>query len=119
MSAWIKEYKLTFGFGERHIWSVWGAKGGVHLWITPRPNGEDYGGVEYHYRDIPRGRAPSSKDCWLIGGLCHHSGSSLYASERYIPFWRQNKNEHEYILKMLEVDACAQFGTNYEVEDDD
>jgi hypothetical protein len=30
-------------------------------------------------------RAPSHKDCWLIGGQCWHDGTSLYAEEHVWP----------------------------------
>jgi hypothetical protein len=46
------------------------------------------GGVEYHYRAAPyymRTEGPSHERCWILGGPCWHDGTSLWASEHWIP----------------------------------
>lgn len=46
------------------------------------------GGIETHYRTPPdymRDDQPSHEHCWILGGKCWHDGSSLAATERWIP----------------------------------
>lgn len=85
----------------RHTWSVVGAKGGIHLTIND--NGESAshqwdrysGGLEVHWRTPPEYKkddAPDHDNCWLLNGPCWRDGSSLEASERWIPFWIAGKH---------------------------
>ena len=115
-----RKYELSFPFGQpRHVWSIVGAAGGIHLHITdygdPRDcGGTRYqGGVEVHWRHPPpslAGDPPSHDQCWLLGCPCWHDGSSLQASERYIPVWETGGElVHEYIWNMLECDADDHF----------
>jgi len=79
---------------DRHIWSLAGPLGGVHIWAkrtddkTYRRYGERYfGGVECH---SPKplydfAREPSDAHCWLIDGPCWHDGSALQFSEQVEP----------------------------------
>lgn len=78
----------------RHIWSVSGPGGGIHVWASHLDGDAAFwgsnwiGGVEVHSR-VPmyEGQAPHD-ECWLIGGKCFHDGSSLYFSENIAPMLR-------------------------------
>jgi hypothetical protein len=109
--------ELIYGFkpatveNDRHIWSVVGPAGGVHIWAAPSPwkpgdrfYGQEmfYGGIEVHSRTPMYGDHASQDECWLIGGPCWHDGSSLYFSESIEPRLRGYKDEwsegvHEYM----------------------
>ena len=46
------------------------------------------GGVEYHHRAAPdymAGEDATHEHCWILGGPCWHDGTSLWASEHWIP----------------------------------
>lgn len=47
------------------------------------------GGVEFHYRhpeDYMSAEYPCTHDhCWILGGKCWHDGTSLWASEYWVP----------------------------------
>ncbi len=46
------------------------------------------GGVEYHCRTAPdymRDKTASHTHCFVLGGPCWHDGTSLWASEHWIP----------------------------------
>jgi len=46
------------------------------------------GGVEYHHRAAPEylfGKDAAHEHCWILGGPCWHDGTSLWASEHWIP----------------------------------
>ena len=48
-------------------------------------------GVETHYASAPDymdGEAPSHENCWILGGPCWHDGTSLWASEHWLPHFR-------------------------------
>ena len=119
------KYEYTNRFNVVHQWSVVGARMGIHVHIGDM--GEEYakkyggkrysGGIEIHYRQPPdwlRDDLPH-KSCWLLGGPCWHDGSSLQASEIWIPFWLQDPHDHERMfreiereLEMREADAHEQ-----------
>lgn len=114
------KYEFTLRFGKPfHLWSLLGARGGLHLHITDngeehaREYGERYhGGIEIHYRTPPdymQDTPPTSDECWLLHAPCWHDGSSLQASERWIPMWLTNQHDHEYMFRMLAVDADHHF----------
>ena len=103
------EYEPNFGIG-RHTWSVCGARIGAHLHISDigEERGREYGrysgGIEIHYRTPPeymKNDAPTSINCWLIGGPCWHDGSSMQATEKWIPMWLRNTNDHAVIFREL------------------
>lgn len=125
------KYRCKYTFEKRfavprHEWSLIGRHGGLHLHISGyKPlYGEEIewsGGIEIHYRVPPEFRqndAPDHDDCWLLHGPCWHDGSSLQASEIWIPRWIVNPHDHENMFRMLEVEADYRFGTA-DKEDDE
>jgi hypothetical protein len=54
------------------------------------------GGVEYHHRTPPdymSDKDASHELCWILGGKCWHDGSSLWASEHWIPLLERSGEE--------------------------
>ena len=55
------------------------------------------GGVEFHYRaptDWMRQDYSCTHDrCWILGGKCWHDGTSLWASEHWIPMLERSGEE--------------------------
>lgn len=102
------EYTRLFG-SPSHIWSAIGAKSGIHLWIRDsgekaNPDSRFYGGIEIHYRQPPdymRDDPPSHDECWLLKCPCWHDGSSLQASEIYIPMWLANPHDHDGMFEII------------------
>jgi len=103
------EYFRSFG-APTHRWSVVGPKGGLHLRIT------DYGeranrlgprydsGLEVHWRTplwSTRDEAPIADHCWLLQCPCWHDGSSLIATEKWIPKWLADPHNHDAIFEEL------------------
>ncbi len=101
-----------------HVWSVETALGAVHLHITDY--GEDRsqhfvdrysGGVEYHWRYPPAHaphKAPDHTDCPYVHGVCWHDGTSMYASDYYVPMIENAgsiDSVHEMIFLSLERDV--------------
>jgi hypothetical protein len=96
----------------------------MHLHIDDM--GEDHGlkygdrysgGIEIHYRvppDYMRDQAPMAK-CWLLGGPCWHDGSSLQATEHWIPMWLVDPHNHERIFGELQTELMDRDG-GYTVE---
>ncbi len=77
----------------RYVWWLKGPNGATHIWgqKTPKPMfGENfYGGIEVHYPEKPYDHCPDEapiKGCWLTGCDCWPDGSSLFFSERLLPF---------------------------------
>lgn len=78
---------------DRHVWSVVGAEGGVHIWaqlhdadFQAKYGEQFFGGVECHW---PAGDDPAHHpECWLLGKPCRHDGSSLYFSDYIEPVLR-------------------------------
>ncbi|PZQ99178.1 MAG: hypothetical protein DI533_00270 [Cereibacter sphaeroides] len=95
MSALTYAYEEPKESNVRHLWSVVGPLGGIHIWAASSPAGFDreekyYGGVEVHSRKPMYGATePSHQECWLLGGPCWHDGTSLYFSENIEPFLRR------------------------------
>lgn len=109
------EYENVFGHA-RHTWSVVLAAGAMHLHVVDggeRAGEHRYsGGIEVHYRQPPRymrDEPPSHDHCWLLQSPCWHDGSSLQASERWIPLWLAMPHEHDTILRMLAEHAEMTF----------
>lgn len=76
----------------RHIWSVAGEAGGVHIWAEDTPKspfnqGERFfGGVEVHSKaPMYDGQPVGHNHCWLTDGPCYHDGTSLYFAEKIEP----------------------------------
>lgn len=106
------KYEYTNEYNARHLWSVVGRHGAIHLHISDmgKERSEKYcteqfsGGIEIHYRQPPsymRNDAPSQDRCWLLQGPCWHDGSSLQVSESWIPRWRASPHDHERMFTML------------------
>lgn len=125
MSDYTRRYRCKYEYTQRfghphHEWSLLGAKGGLHLHISDygekyqKEYGERYqGGIEIHHRTPPgymRNDPPSQDECWLLHAPCWHDGSSLQASERWIPLWLINQHDHDHMFAMLAVDADYHFG---------
>lgn len=110
MTDLVHKYELTKRPGEAlvHCWTCVGPLGGVHLHVRDCMPGDDWtrflGGLEFHYRTPPGYLAkdpPSHEKCWLIDAPCWHDGTSLYASETLIPFWRADPDNHERMFARL------------------
>lgn len=105
------KYTYESRFGHiYHNWTMVGARLGVNLHIVDM--GEDAkivrysGGIEFHWRSPPeymRNEVPSHKNCGVLGGPCWHDGSSMQASEFWIPAWKEHQNDHDRMFKMLQV----------------
>ena len=106
------EYSRPWG-SVNHSWSVVGARLGIHVHIADQ--GEERaekhqierysGGIEFHYRSPPpymADQCPSQKTCWLLGCPCWHDGSSMQASDFWIPFWLQDPHNHERMFREIE-----------------
>lgn len=94
--------------GNERLWSCVGPELGIHIWIAksevPLLGREYYGGLEMHYRAAPdymRESPPSQKMCWLLEAPCWHDGTSLYASEVIIPFWKLDPDNDERMFEFL------------------
>lgn len=113
------KYEFTIRFGSpSHTWSVVGGKGGLHLHITDYTQqrqavGSDFsGGLECHWRTPPAGRegdAPDHDQCHLLHAPCWHDGTSLYVSERLIPFWLQDVHNHRRMFDLMEREYRERF----------
>ena len=89
-----------------HMWSFRTTLGGVHLHLFEAKLPSDIvpewlGGYEAHYLSPPDYMpkdTPSQEHCWLLEARCWHDGTSLWASEFWVPFWRQAPNDHDRIF---------------------
>jgi hypothetical protein len=87
---------------------VVGPEGAVHFWVSPSREditGDDlYGGVEYHHAfppDYMRNDPPSHSPCHFLGKPCWHDGTSLWASEHWIPHFITCGQE--WVFTQLEI----------------
>ena len=115
----MSEYRCKYEYSKRfgsplHIWSVVGARGGIHLHITD--NGEECdvrysGGIEVHRRTPPPGCewAPDQDKCWLLHAPCWRDGSSLVATKHWIPLWLADPMDHDRMFELLSREAAEQF----------
>lgn len=112
-----REYIMSFTDDEynrvRHIWMVSCETMAIHVWIQDtKKEGVDryYGGIEIH-RASPPDYAPSvtpSNDyCWALGKPCWHDGSSLWASEYWIPLWDNGFTPHDHMLRRIEGELLS------------
>ena len=107
MSDLTCEY-IPPGVHGEHIWTCVGPEFALHFHVTDTGRVDDdrryYGGLEIHYRQAPEymsDKSPSQTDCWLLKGPCWHDGTSLYAREFLIPFWRQDPENNERMFALL------------------
>lgn len=89
-------FSLASNAGQRFSFAITGPYGALEFWFSPSPPGYPdneryYGGVEKHFNRIAapayltNGRYGYREDCSLVPGGCFHDGSSLWASEHWIP----------------------------------
>ncbi len=119
MDKYRKEYHYVHSYPhyKKHIWLIECAQGAVHLHITDLGEKCEHdrysGGIETHYRKPPDHMAtdsPSQNQCWIFGGSpCWHDGSSLYASEHFVPMWEMDKHDHDGMFNALIVHMHNQF----------
>ena len=102
------EYKYTNRFYPEHMWKVVSARMGIHLHITDlgeKNTAMRYsGGIECHWRSPPdhmKDEVPH-KNCWVLGGVCWHDGSSMQATEHWIPLWLLAPNDHDEMFRLLQ-----------------
>ena len=108
MSDLVYNYLPPEGEITRHMWTVVGDNGAVHVWAEPSspvpfrdwPE-RFYGGIEIHSKtrlyDFGDGK-PSHDECWLLKCPCWHDGSSLQFSEQVEPF---GPAIHEFVNSIL------------------
>lgn len=80
--------------GEQH-YVVIGEEGAIHFHLMASSEdsqkifGERYwGGVEIHsMTPLYSAGEPTSENCWILGCECWSDGSSMLATEQYIPKW--------------------------------
>lgn len=120
------KYEYSVNCGQPfHQWSVIGADGGLHLNI--RDLGTEHekkyrqrysGGLEIHWRRPPdhmRDEPPSYDECWLLKCPCWTDGSSLQASEFWIPEWLAFQGDQDAMFELLESNMIIRFGEVDEV----
>jgi len=118
----MAKYRCSYEYSQKwgkpqHVWTCIGAHGALHLHIHDAQcdkYGRYSGGIEIHYRTPPEHMAddaPSSDDCWLLKCPCWHDGSSLQATEDWIPFWLADPHDHDGIFKRLESEMSQRFET--------
>lgn len=108
MSDPVCKYE-TWHEGKTHVWSCSSPEFAIHVHITDAGErgyglGRHYGGIEQHSATPPdymAGSSPSHEHCWLLNGPCWHDGSSLYASEVIIPFWREDPTNNERMFDFI------------------
>lgn len=94
MADFAYNYIAPVGEHGRHIWTLKGPKGAIHIWAME--NSEEWvaifgdrfsGGVERHSPTpvYSFDTAPHQEHCWLLEGPCYHDGTSLYFSENIAP----------------------------------
>jgi len=94
----VKFVRKYFEYPDgRKEWCVTGDFGSLSFWATEVSEqsksifGADYyGGVETHYNEKSKpnylGENSSHDDCICNAGKCWHDGTSLWASEYWIPY---------------------------------
>jgi len=100
------EYSLPFG-NPVHVWSVIGRHLAIHLRLTDIKNHGLSGGIELHHREPPEymaDEAPSDIRCELLQGPCWHDGSSMAATEFWIPFWQSAPHDHDRMFAALQAE---------------
>lgn len=117
----MSKYRCTYEYTVRHgwpfhVWTLVGARGGIHLHISDRGEKDEYGrysgGIEIHHRSPPeymQDQPPSHDECHVLKAPCWHDGSSLQASERWIPAWLADPHDHDRMFRLLAVDADHHF----------
>jgi len=105
------KYTYTNQFGATHRWVVSSATMAVELNIRAAVGGEPRGGLEIH-STVPLGDehdAPHHMFCECVAYRpCWHTGSSMYATEHWIPVWKVIQSDHEEMFRLLtaELGRC-------------
>ncbi len=87
--------------GTRICLGVVSDLGGVNFWFDfGSGRGNYYGGIEKHLY-AESGKCDNEK-CWLLDAPCNHDGSSLMASEKWIPLYLTCQSKEEF-WRALEV----------------
>lgn len=109
-----------------HRWTAVGCHLALHFHTSGRIVKDEptewYGGIETHYRTPPsymEHGPPSHPQCEILNANCWHDGSSLQASEVWIPRWRAAPNDHDYIFSELNIAASAATNGLLHREDDE
>jgi len=83
-------------------WEVVGALGGAHLHIHPYTDIQGVvsysAGLEAHFIRPPAsraGEAPNYLDCAVVKGWCWHDGTSMYASDHFVPLFVAKVDDEE------------------------
>jgi len=113
-------YEIQFG-KPLHMWTSVTQLGGMHLHIRDGGENAKYerytGGIEMHYRSPPaykEGEPPSHDDCFLLHQPCWHDGSSLQASEFWIPFWAEAPNDHDRMFSAINTSLVGDLSQEVE-----
>lgn len=100
--------RKTPGAQAEHLWVVVTPRLSMHLFV--RDCGAEvqgsryYGGIEQHWPRPPSWATdtlPTQTNCWIIGGDCWHDGSSLQASEYWIPRWLRAPHDHDAMFAAI------------------
>lgn len=102
------EYRYSRQFDRQvHRWIIAGARGALELCFRELNDGYFTGGIEQHWRSPPShmvDRPPSHSFCAVIWQPCWHDGSSLCATELWLPRWeniRGAPGEHDQMFFLL------------------
>lgn len=83
--------KRTRENSEDEGWAVVGPEGAIEFWMMPEMRGLKLGGVETHRRTpfeySLHKEIPDHDHCAVLDGPCWHDGTSLWASEHWIPMY--------------------------------
>ena len=120
------QYRYTEEFGgKQHRWFVSGEKIGIELRINENDKFGPSGGLECHYAITPphmKGNSPHHPLCEVVGyRACWHDGSSMYATEYWIPMWEAAPHKHHEMFIELAHELKKRDGKafNYKKEQDD
>ena len=95
---------------RRHSFAVVGSKGAVEFWF--HVDDMECSGFEKHARSgdghwLGTPDHPSHLNCELLGGPCWHDGTSLWASEFWVPLYKTGGADA--IWRELECDYHQRF----------
>ena len=99
------EFAIEFDI-PRHVWTVVGRHLAIHLHISELKDHGPSGGIEYHYRQPPehmKDDAPTQDQCWLLKAPCWHDGSSMQATDYWIPQWQKSPHDIARMFALLEM----------------
>lgn len=110
-------YSRPFGWPV-HVWELVGSAGGLHLHIRDTEGVGDcdryIGGIEVHYRSPPdymRDQPPSHDECHVLKAPCWHDGSSMQATDIWIPMWESVGHDNDRMFELLSAEADKRLAT--------